>query len=175
MKKRNNRPEHKEQVKYVRWLESLKKLGKVLKYTAIAQETWTPSLFQINLNQAKGVRRGFPDTVTALQKILLIIELKRPKRILRNGKQGKSPSKTSSDQIEWVNLLNQYCCVYAFIAYGFEEAKQITEAVLSGTINKPYYELPKKESKQERDISFAEFLQPNDREREEIREFKNKT
>ena len=177
--KRNKRPEHHEQVKYVRWLEKLKQQGKVIQYTATAQNTWTPSILQVNLNRAAGVRKGFPDTVTALQKILLFIELKLPKRILRNGKIGKSPSTVMSEQIDWINTLNQYCCVFAFIAYGFEEAKKLTEGVLNGTIiNKPYYELPEKsyqeKSYEEGGGSFSEFLQPNQREREEIRKFKNK-
>lgn len=167
-KKRNSRPEHKEQVKYVRWLETLKQKGEVLKYTATAQNTWTPSMLQVNLNRAAGVRKGFPDTVTALQKILLFIELKLPKRIKLDGSLGKSPSTVMSEQIEWINTLNQYCCVYAFIAYGFEEAKKITEQVINNTITKPYYELPEKsyqeKSYEEGGSSFAEFLGVNERE-----------
>ena len=51
--------------------------------------------------------------------------MKLPRKILKNGKLGASPSKISPEQKEWIEFLQKIDNAEARIAYGFDEAKEI--------------------------------------------------
>lgn len=56
---------------------------------------------------------------------ILFLEMKLPRKILKNGKLGASPSKISPEQTEWIEFLQKIDNADARIAYGFDKAKEI--------------------------------------------------
>ena len=79
-----------------------------------------------------GVSKGFPDycilVPTVTQGICTVfIELKRQRKVLKNGKIGASPSATSEEQISWILELNKCESTEAIICYGAEEAIEYVE------------------------------------------------
>lgn len=70
--------------------------------------------------------KGFPDYIIFLKRGgILFLEMKLPRKILKNGKLGASPSKISPEQTEWIEFLQKIDNADARIAYGSEEAKEI--------------------------------------------------
>lgn len=53
--------------------------------------------------------------------------MKLPRKILKNGKIGASPSKIQPEQKEWIEFLQKIDNADTRIAYGFDEAKEIVE------------------------------------------------
>lgn len=144
-----------EQKRVVKFLREQELFGRVVKFTATAQSTYTGYAEQARLS-ASGVERGLPDLIMILQpdqkkSVLCFIEMKRPRKILKNGKMGASPSTVGIEQLEWINALNNLGTpVIATIAYGSDEAiKTITS--LLGDVSPPI------KTQSERDQSFAEF------------------
>lgn len=89
---------------------------KKIKFTHIPQETFTKSWGVKMKNKRMGVKKGVPDYIICLPKILLFIEMKRVKG-----------SSVSEEQLEWQKELSKYDNVKSFIAYGFDEAKKIID------------------------------------------------
>ena len=58
------------------------------------------------------------------KKCILFVEMKRRKRELKNGKEWKSPSIVSKEQIEFINQVNKTYNMWA-IVYGSKEAISI--------------------------------------------------
>ncbi len=86
-------------------------------------ETWTSSWRQKRKNKLEWVTKGFPDTTIILKRwSLLFIELKRQKRILKNGKFGASPSVVSKEQVKWQKELSCLDNIESLICYGADEA-----------------------------------------------------
>jgi hypothetical protein len=115
--------EYQEQCLLVEYLEA-----KNLKFSKIAQETFTRSWGIKRKNKLSGLRKGVPDMLIIIpQKInmlpdskkLLFIEMKRSKG-----------GKISPEQSEWLLELNQVPGVIAKEARGYEEAKKIIESLL---------------------------------------------
>jgi len=105
--------EYQEQCLLVQYLEAKK-----IKFSKIAQETFTRDWGTKMKNKLSGLRPGLPDMLIILPKKLLFIEMKRTK--------GGS---VKPDQKEWIEELNKIDNVYAFVAKGYEEAKKIIESL----------------------------------------------
>ena len=89
-------------------------------------ETYTTSWNQKRKNKLEGVTKWYPDmTIILKSNKLLFIELKRQKRVLKNGKLWKSPSTVSEEQIEWQDRLNKIPNVQCNICYWCEEAIRV--------------------------------------------------
>jgi len=142
-----------EQVKVVRWLKEQSYYGRVLKFTAIPNNTFTPFWSEINRKKSEGVEGGLPDLFILIPKWQIWIEMKRPRNILKNGKLGASPSRVEEEQLEWIQLINAYPNTRAIIAYGADEAINFLTSLI-GDVSIPKYE---KTSDEERSKSVAEF------------------
>ena len=96
------------------------------RFTHIANESGLPPRVAMLASVRKkrmGTSPGFPDYCVILRRgSLAFIELKRQKAILKNGKQGASPSTISEEQIEWIKALQEIDNVSACVCYGWQEA-----------------------------------------------------
>jgi len=127
-----------EQENFVDYMEILKNMGKVCKFTAIPhetptkkksvnEETWKVSWvwgWTTNLkNTKKWVRAGLPDLFIIYQKLgikkAVFIEMKRVEG-----------SKVSPEQKEWIKLLNETEGLQAYVANWFQEAKKILDKLI---------------------------------------------
>lgn len=111
--------EYQEQCLLVEYLEI-----KGLKFSKIAQETFTRSWGIKRKNKMSGLRKGVPDMLIIIPinlgaNRLLFIEMKRSKG-----------GKISEEQSEWLTELNKVAGVIAHEARGFEEAKKIIDSLL---------------------------------------------
>jgi hypothetical protein len=106
----------------------------VLKFSHIAnesaQENDERTKIMMSKKKAMGVRKGIPDFFIAIQnrhgeRHCLWIEMKR-----RRDKDGKSPSRITPEQSEWIDVLSGIDNTAAHFAYGFEEAKNILDSYL---------------------------------------------
>ena len=102
-------------VEYLEW--------KGLKFTHIANETFTKFWSVKNKNKKLGVRSGFPDYIIIVKNKILCIEMKR-----------KKGGAISENQQNWIDELNKCKDVYAVVCYGFDEAKNVIDKYLK--INK---------------------------------------
>lgn len=113
----NNTPtEYQECLTLADYLSFLKLQGKVLVYSHTAQSTWTKSWLQKMKNKRLGVTPGVPDYLIVTHGKVLAIEMKR----VRNSRVSKS-------QKQWIKSINQSKKCEAFIAKGFDEAKEIID------------------------------------------------
>ncbi|HUH57432.1 MAG TPA: VRR-NUC domain-containing protein, partial [Pseudomonadales bacterium] len=97
-----------------------------LRYSAPAQNTWTPSFNQKRKNHSLGVRPGLPDLMIYISpdnskdglSYILHIEMKRAK---------KSLSKVSPEQQQWHDSINAIGSpqLQAYICYGADEAIKV--------------------------------------------------
>lgn len=96
------------------------------KFTHIANESWLPPKVAMMASMRKKrmwTSPWFPDYCIILKRwALLFIELKRPKKILKSGKLGASPSTISEEQLQWIEELSKIDNIDACIAYWYEEA-----------------------------------------------------
>ena len=120
--------EAQEQEKLVYWLR-IKKIfhwattnenntyGQNRKYAMIAE------------NKAKrgGKLKGVSDLTVMLPHIILYIELKRQPKVLKSGKKSTSHTKTSREQLDFIEKVNQYPYAKGKVCYGFEEARAYIE------------------------------------------------
>lgn len=112
------RNEEGEQIAFVHYLELLKNQGKVEKFTAIPNSTWTPSMKQKVKNKAMGVRAGFPDLLILLRYNVLCIEMK------------VKPNKPTPDQLLWLTALNKHLYIKAYVCYGYDGAKECIDQMI---------------------------------------------
>lgn len=110
--------EHNEAVALAEYLNILKIQGKILVYSHIPQETFTKSWGTKMRNRQEGVTSGVPDYVIVAKKTVLFIELKR-----------KKGGTVSFQQLEWLEHLPGKT-TQAFVAKGFDEAKEIIDQVI---------------------------------------------
>ena len=104
----------------------------------IPQETYTTSWNQKRINKESGVRPGFSDAMVFLPSektgrksgALLFIEMKRQRKILKNGKIGSSPSSVSESQKDFLQKIDTVTNAQGRICYGAEEATQFIESFL---------------------------------------------
>jgi hypothetical protein len=105
------------QCKAVEYLTELKRQGKIRKYTAIPNSTFTTSWSAKGKNIKMGVRRGLFDLfVVGLDKHYFL-ELKTLKGTL------------SEHQKEWKEVLDAVKCLN-FVTYGFDEAIELINSLL---------------------------------------------
>lgn len=126
MKKAN--PEDLECEAFKYWLQS-----KNYRFTHVANEIGVGWLIGIKIgarNKKIGVSKWFPDYIIFLKNGgILFLEMKLPRKILKNGKLGASPSKISPEQTEWIDFLKNRMRADAGIAYGYKDAIRIVENV----------------------------------------------
>jgi predicted type IV restriction endonuclease len=100
------------------YLDRLKQQGKIILYSHIPNGTWTPSWSQKVRNKKMGVSSGVPDYLIVTNGRAFFIEMKRKK----GGRQ-------SDEQKVWqLSLIN--VGIEAHLAYGFDEAKVIVDALI---------------------------------------------
>ena len=105
--------EDQEQLRVVAYLEALKLQGKVLIFTAHADNMYVPIGTAVRAKRL-GKRAGFPDfTIVTAKKKVLHIELKKAKGGV-----------VSKPQKEWIEALNTCEGVTAWVCEGFEKAKR---------------------------------------------------
>ena len=107
---------------FVKWLEIQKRLGNVLQFTHIPNETFTRSWTTKLKNKALGVRRGFPDyAIVTAAGHFVAVEMKR-----------QSGSTTSVEQKAWIAEL-EGCRggVHAKVCRGADEAIEFTKSFLA--------------------------------------------
>lgn len=115
--------EIKEQIDYIAWLDA-----KNIKYFAVPNVvTLAAALRSIQQKvnfwrrrKEEGVKKGVPDLVVFLPKIQLYVEMKRVKL-----------SKTSDEQLEWVETINKYPYAKAVICKGAIAAIEATQELLN--------------------------------------------
>lgn len=108
------RSEFGEQQTLVQWLQLLENKGQIRKFTAIPNNTWTPSDKQKNKNKELGLRAGFPDLIILTNRNMLVIEMKI------------KPNKPTPLQEEWLKNLNAVG-ITARVCYSFEEARDLVQ------------------------------------------------
>lgn len=98
------------------------------KFTHIANEIgirWHVGML-INKRKVKQwLNKGFPDYCIIVWWHLVFIELKRQKKILKNGKEWASLSIISEEQKDWIKALMEIDNVHAEIAYWADHAINI--------------------------------------------------
>ena len=108
--------EKEECIAFVDWMDL-----RGLKFSHLAQSTFTKSFSVMRRNKQMGVRRGVPDYLIILPacKGLLFIEMKRTKRGV-----------VSPEQQDWLNELNTLDGVEAAVCKGAAEAISKVETYL---------------------------------------------
>ncbi len=104
-----------EQKAVVEYLDLLKDQGRVILFTAFANEIWTPSWSQRAKMKSMGVRKGFPDMMIITQNNAFFIEMKRSKG-----------SYVRPEQKEWHKELRKKG-IACFVCKGFDEAKKVID------------------------------------------------
>jgi hypothetical protein len=121
MTKINTTPlEAQEQQILVQELERLQNQGKITRFTAIPNSTYTKSWSQKIKNKQQGLRGGLPDIFILAQKKNIWIEMKRQKGGV-----------VSPEQKAWIEDLNSTPNTYAEICCGFDQAKMFLERILA--------------------------------------------
>ncbi len=114
-----NFSEHQHAVLFANWLRS-----EWYFFHHSPNETFTKFHNVRRKNTLEWVAKWFPDYCIILKrKNLLFIELKKA----RGKKWGFNGSKISDEQKVWIERLDECTGVGAFIAHGFEEAREIVE------------------------------------------------
>lgn len=120
--------EYKEQVALVQWLQAKK-----IFYFAIMNEN-IQSFKDKNLAIRIGVKhkkagrvRGTSDIVVMLDKKILFIELKRARRVLKNGKLSSAKANVSDEQISFLKSINEFDYAKGKVCYGCKEAIEFIE------------------------------------------------
>ncbi|MBL0721052.1 MAG: VRR-NUC domain-containing protein [Sulfurovum sp.] len=83
----------------------------------------------VNLRK-EGVVAGVSDYIIMLPKVILFIELKRQKKLLKNGTYSISHTKLSQEQMKFLESVDKFDYAVSTVAYGFDEAKTFIEKYL---------------------------------------------
>lgn len=125
-KKERNHEEDDLTCNVAKYLEVLKKSGKVLCYSHIPQETFTKSWGIKMKNKKMGVRSGVPDMLVVFPGYVLFLELKREKGGV-----------LSDAQKEWLTALdNVGGNVVSAVANGWKQAEGVINQMLKVTSGK---------------------------------------
>ena len=106
--------EFQHQVLFVEYLDILKSQGKIVMFTAIPNNTWTPSWSQKIKNKKAGLNPGFPDLIILTKKKAISIEMKVGKN---------NPTK---QQEEWHKALEK-AGINTWVAWSYEGAKTVID------------------------------------------------
>ena len=82
-----------------------------------------------------GVSKGFCDYCLIVPTktqgtVTIFIELKRQKRLLKNGTYSASHTKTTPEQLEWIKRLNECESTEARVCFGADEAVKYVEEIM---------------------------------------------
>lgn len=102
---------------FVEMLEAHKEFDKI-KFTMIANDTYTPFHNQKNLNTRMGLRRGLPDMFLIINNHPLFIEFKTKTGSLSNH------------QSKWIDTINKTGTIQVFVCRSAEEALKIINTYL---------------------------------------------
>jgi len=111
-----------EQKAYIDWLDAKNIRYFAVPNVVILAATLRSIQQKVNFwrrRKEEGVKKGVPDLVVFLPKIQLYVEMKRI-----------SQSKTSDEQIEWVETINNYPYAKAVICKGAMAAIKATQEIL---------------------------------------------
>lgn len=120
--------EAEEQKALVQWL----RIKKIMHFAPINENNHSKlnKTFAIR-NEAKakamGKIKGVSDMVVFLDNKILFIELKRKKKLLKNGNYSTSNTDTSESQANFIDNVKQYPYTDAMVCYGWNEAKEFIE------------------------------------------------
>ena len=111
-----------EQITFTNWLDENN-----YQFSAIRNESDYNSIQKWSKRKREWVRKWISDFFIFLKnkKAWVFIELKRQKRVLKNWKLWKSPSKVSSEQYRWIDSANKIDNLAWYIAYWAKEAIEI--------------------------------------------------
>jgi O-acetyl-ADP-ribose deacetylase (regulator of RNase III) len=121
--------EHMEQVKLVKYLEILERQKKILTFFAVPNGGSRHKVEARNM-KLEGVRAGVSDIVVVFYNIVLFVEMKKKPKVLKSGKLSTASINVSEEQINFISSVNLGRASAGFIAYGFDEAKEIIDKVL---------------------------------------------
>lgn len=107
--------EYSEQVLVVEYLDILKNQGKIVMFTAIPNNTWTPSWGQKIKNKKAGLNPGFPDLIILTKKKAICIEMKVGK------------NKPTKQQEAWQDALNK-AGIVTWTCWGYEAARKVIDS-----------------------------------------------
>jgi hypothetical protein len=96
---------------------------KHLKFSKIAQETYTTNWGVTTNNKKSGLRKGVPD-------MIIIIPGKNKNNLIFIEMKKKKGGTVSQEQKEWQEELNKCVGVESFICHGFDEAKELIDSLL---------------------------------------------
>lgn len=108
--------EQKIQMEFVEMLESHEQFDRI-KFTMIANDTYTPFHNQKNLNTRMGLRRGLPDMFLIVNNTALFIEFKTPTGVV------------SPFQSKWIEAINN-TSIKAYVCRSAAEAMLIINKLL---------------------------------------------
>ena len=80
----------------------------------------------VNLKK-EGVTKGVSDYVVLLPNKILFIEMKRKRKVLKSGKLSTSNSKTSIEQLAFIDRVNKLDYAEGRVCFGFLESKAFIE------------------------------------------------
>jgi len=120
--------EAEEQKALVQWLN----IKHILHFAPINENNHSKLNRQFSIrNEAKakamGKVAGVCDMVVFLEEKILFIELKRKKKLLKNGTYSTSHTSTSESQKKFIGNANRFDYVESKVCYGWEEAKEFIE------------------------------------------------
>ena len=124
--------EYEEQCNLVEWLR-LKKIFHFAPTNENNSHKQNRKFAMIAEMKAKksGKVKGTSDIFIMLPNKLLVIEMKRSKRKLRNGNLSVSHTNTSKEQLLFIERANTYDYVNATVCYGYMEAIEFIEKELA--------------------------------------------
>ena len=118
--------ERQEQIKLHQWC----KLKKLVSF-AIPNGGSRHKLEAINLKR-EGVTAGISDYVVMLPNKILFLELKRSRRLLKSGKLSVSHTKTSPEQLKFLQTITEsFDYADGFVCYGCNSAIEYIESHLN--------------------------------------------
>ena len=97
-------------------------------YTAIPNSTYTKWWKQKIINMITWLKPWLCDMLVVLKRgSLLFIEMKLPRKVLKNGSLWASPSTVSEEQKKWIEILGNIDNVMAEISYGCDHAIELVD------------------------------------------------
>ena len=121
--------EDQEQALLIKWL----KLKRVF-YFAVNNENQSSftnrkiAMIQEAKAKSKGKIKGASDLIVMIKDKILFIELKRSRKILKSGKTSISHTKTSREQLDFLDNVNKFEYADGKVCYGWIEAKEYIES-----------------------------------------------
>jgi hypothetical protein len=131
-----NDEEYLEQCKLVQYLEILKRQHKIIEYFSIENEnkqsfTNRSTAIKIAQKQKKsGKKPGVSDICIILINKVLFIEMKKNRKILKNGNLSKSGISVADSQIRFLNSVATSKVVAGAVCFGFIESKEFIDSFL---------------------------------------------